>query len=70
MRAGVHCSSVSRMVKEDRKSQKTRPDPKLLLTGEMKLSQNWGHLKNRSTIERRCVERHPHPNPLPDGAGA
>ena len=26
-----------------------------------KVSQNSGHTKYRSTIERRCVERHPHP---------
>jgi len=26
--------------------------------GLKKMSQNSGHAKNRSTIERRCVERH------------
>jgi len=31
------------------------------------MSQNSGHTKNRSTIDRRCVKRHPHPNPLPEG---
>ena len=31
--------------------------------GLRKLSQNSGNTKHRSTIWRRCVERHPHPNP-------
>ena len=38
-------------------------------TGLKKVSQNSGHTRNRSTIERRCVERHPHPNLLPEGTG-
>ena len=28
--------------------------------GRLNLSQNSGHTKRRSTIWRRCVERHPH----------
>jgi len=37
--------------------------------GLKKMSQNSGHTKHRSTIWRRCVERDPHPNPLPEGIG-
>ena len=42
---------------------------KLCTDGPWKMSQNSGHTKSRSTIERRCVQRHPHPNPLPEGIG-